>query len=643
MSSPSDNVNPLAAMGSALTALQCEGLLVPTAGLEVIIPSVEFVGDPPDGEAIMRHLEGAIRTAYKSEDRIGPDSHTKIISQILSLKHESTLEHTVISFRAVTSRGVTHELVRHRIACLAGDSLIKFDLPAGQKNGRRVHSVRLDDLARRWTQGSSMTSSRKKKPTMHALIDPSRVYTAKELATLTGRGRGTIGALVRAGYLKGSKEPVETTSPNKWVLTILGSDWVAYALKETTCVLPQKKLISQMALRMCDEVTGEILSTSIKDICYSGVKLVYKVTLDNGYFLKMSRDHRVLTSDGWMPLHEAVNLCGSGAEATFAPRADRLFAVNGYPVGSLLNKLGDLRGMKLSEKGRQCLGDSKRGSRNPHWKGGATPQRAKIGSWTTKQAPSVHLKYDYTCQLCGERGGKLQAHHIDPVYHNIHKAYDIDNLLCVHGSCHKQLESHHLELELLKIMEQGGSPFDFWRDCSLSKLTPHSSKRPKKPNHLVRDWASVVSVDFAGEEETYDISVMGPYHNFVANGFIVHNSYTQESTRYVNYSKRPPQVILPWHLVERSDTEQAFWFTAQQEIIQKYQDALQMGWKPQDARGFLPNDLKTEIVFTMNLRSLRHFLKLRCAPSAHPDMQVIARRTLDHMQGILPLIFADIV
>jgi thymidylate synthase (FAD) len=118
--------------------------------------------------------------------------------------------------------------------------------------------------------------------------------------------------------------------------------------------------------------------------------------------------------------------------------------------------------------------------------------------------------------------------------------------------------------------------------------------------------------------------------------------YTQESTRYVNYGKRPPQVILPWHLVERSDDDKAFWLRGQRSMIKFYQEALARDWKPQDARGFLDNDLKTEIVWTMNIRAFRHFMNLRTAASAHPDMQVIARKALQALHGLVPLLFRDI-
>jgi thymidylate synthase ThyX len=72
--------------------------------VEVILPSVEILDDEIDGEKILRNLERAIRTSYQSFDKVGPDSHYKLLKLILSLKHESTLEHEKITFKVTTSR-----------------------------------------------------------------------------------------------------------------------------------------------------------------------------------------------------------------------------------------------------------------------------------------------------------------------------------------------------------------------------------------------------------------------------------------------------------------------------------------------------------------------------------------------------------
>jgi len=87
--------------------------------LKIVQPSFEIVAFTPN---MTRIIERGIRCAYKSEDRIGPGSDQKIIDHIKTLKHESTLEHGVITVKFITDRGVSHELVRHRIASFTQES-----------------------------------------------------------------------------------------------------------------------------------------------------------------------------------------------------------------------------------------------------------------------------------------------------------------------------------------------------------------------------------------------------------------------------------------------------------------------------------------------------------------------------------------
>ena len=70
---------------------------------------------------------------------------------------------------------------------------------------------------------------------------------------------------------------------------------------------------------------------------------------------------------------------------------------------------------------------------------------------------------------------------------------------------------------------------------------------------------------------------------------------------------------------------------------------LSHGAKPEDARALLPNCLRTELVMTMNIRELRHFLKLRLSKAAHPDIRVIAAQMLDILNVVgLGIFFEDI-
>tara|TARA_Y100000034_G_scaffold121388_1_gene165529 strand:- start:2848 stop:3459 length:612 start_codon:yes stop_codon:yes gene_type:complete len=105
--------------------------------MKFIQPSYEILACP-DGEEALRLLERAARVCYKSEDRIHPgrpaDEHIgpagwekepssyKLIRHIIKSGHHSVLEHVSITVLFIANRGMTHELVRHRLASYSQES-----------------------------------------------------------------------------------------------------------------------------------------------------------------------------------------------------------------------------------------------------------------------------------------------------------------------------------------------------------------------------------------------------------------------------------------------------------------------------------------------------------------------------------------
>ena len=122
-------------------------------------------------------------------------------------------------------------------------------------------------------------------------------------------------------------------------------------------------------------------------------------------------------------------------------------------------------------------------------------------------------------------------------------------------------------------------------------------------------------------------------------------SYSQESTRYCNYSKDKfggeITFIRPCFWAE-DDEKFAVWKETMQSIEDSYVKLICLGAKPEEARSILPNSVKTEIMVTMNLREWRHFFKLRTAERAHPQIREIAIPLLNELKGLVPVIFDDI-
>lgn len=89
--------------------------------MKVINPSVELI-NAPAYETLLNTVETAGRVCYKSEDKICEGSAEKFIAGILKRGHEAVIEHGVLTVKFTCDRGVTHEIVRHRIASYCQES-----------------------------------------------------------------------------------------------------------------------------------------------------------------------------------------------------------------------------------------------------------------------------------------------------------------------------------------------------------------------------------------------------------------------------------------------------------------------------------------------------------------------------------------
>ena len=154
--------------------------------------------------------------------------------------------------------------------------------------------------------------------------------------------------------------------------------------------------------------------------------------------------------------------------------------------------------------------------------------------------------------------------------------------------------------------------------------------------------------------EHFDITVKFVCDRGVSHEIVRHRmaSYCQESTRYCNYSKDKfgNQITcidlatgFSYDLDDENDRKKyEVWQKAMEAAEQYYFQMLELGAKPEEARSILPNSLKTEIVMTMNLREWRHFIRLRSANAAHPQMREVALILLDKVHWLIPVCFDDI-
>ena len=305
-----------------------------------------------------------------------------------------------------------------------------------------------------------------------------------------------------------------------------------------------------------------------------------------------------------------------------------------------------LKQYALSEEGLANIRAARSGEKSNFWKGGVTSERASIARWTREQAARVHKRNHYKCVLCG-LNGELHAHHIDPVWHNPEAARDLDNLTSLCAECHRRLHALDLEIEFLRCYE-GGVLAEFWKR-NQHAAPRHRDKPSPSPRRLVRTYSQIKRIEYIGKEMTYDIEVVGPYHNFVANGFIVHNSYNEESGRYV---KLVDEFYLPNHLRIRAgkamdyryepidDERNAYFRKRIGEMYDAsralYEEMIDAGIAREHARIVLPVAQYTTFFWTVNALSLMNFLNLRNSEHAQYEIRQYASAIEDIFAEKMP-------
>lgn len=157
------------------------------------------------------------------------------------------------------------------------------------------------------------------------------------------------------------------------------------------------------------------------------------------------------------------------------------------------------------------------------------------------------------------------------------------------------------------------------------------------------DWSVVehasVTVDFYVDR--------GITHEIVRHRLF---SYTQESTRFVNYEKKiPPAFIAPQFNLPTDDHEgysseefaEEQWTKAIEQCEESYKNLLKV-CPPQLARSVFPNALASRLIVTGNLRNWRHFFIMRTTREAHPQMRQVTIPLLAEFKEKIPVLFDDI-
>ena len=159
------------------------------------------------------------------------------------------------------------------------------------------------------------------------------------------------------------------------------------------------------------------------------------------------------------------------------------------------------------------------------------------------------------------------------------------------------------------------------------------------------------TITYIGKEMTYDLSVVGPFHNFVCNGFIVHNSLNEMSARY---SVMKDEFYFPnsEDLRKQSNSNkqgsegniEEIQATVFAEAIKSqchnayalYLRMLDSGVTREQARMILPVNLYTQFYWKQNLHNMLHLLALRMDSHAQYEIQVYANAMYEIIKHLCP-------
>ena len=113
-------------------------------------------------------------------------------------------------------------------------------------------------------------------------------------------------------------------------------------------------------------------------------------------------------------------------------------------------------------------------------------------------------------------------------------------------------------------------------------------------------------------------------------------SYAQQSQRYVDFKE--PNYVTPPKIEKNKKMKKAYDETMSN-IWKEYNKLLEMGIPAEDARFILPNAAYTNIIVSMNARSLLNFFELRCCQHAQWEIRQLANKMLQEVKKVAPTIF----
>lgn len=367
-----------------------------------------------------------------------------------------------------------------------------------------------------------------------------------------------------------------------------------------------KSRIRNMNLRVLNEDSNEFEIGHIKDIVFSGYKEVFEVTTKSGHTLKSTLEHKYFTNQGWLTLEQAYK---TGAK----------LAVSGYSHIDTNKPQKKNNAEEDKEEWRPIQNfegkyDISSHGRVRSWVDTRNNVLAKpiLKKLATNSANRVVVKLWNNGEGTTHQVSRLVALHFIPNPNN--EPY----------VCHKDDNPSNNHVNNL-----------YWGN---EKSNKRDMARNRGMNSSYLEFSEITSLESKGIEATYDISVDHKFHNFTANGFVVHNSsFNEESLRYC---VAEGEVYVPDF---EDEFNRQFWERINYRQFEEYEMLIARGMPKEQARSILPLGTYTKFYWTVNGSSLMNFLRLRLDESAQAEIREYAKVILDMAKVVAPVSFTEFV
>lgn len=284
--------------------------------------------------------------------------------------------------------------------------------------------------------------------------------------------------------------------------------------------------LRRIKIRSLNEETGEFFLNRIQNIYDNGVADVYEVKTKHGYTIKATVNHRFMASSGdWQHLERFV--VGDEIAVNGAKRLPDVVCID---CGEPLTR-------PTAKRCRKCASSSSVNKWN-RLQIVKARENAETRDATARQRKECRDALRDHCEICGATANILEVHHKDRNPYNNSKK----NLITLCDACHKYEHKRNDNL---------GNPY----------------------KHKYVDYDEIVSIKYVSTERVFDLEMQGPNHNFIANGFVSHNSGPQVG---VDASKIPPgedvTKIIPWKIWQFQmgniqTNQQPIWFFQPQALV----------------------------------------------------------------------------